>query len=452
VNVAACQLIKDMVEPMFPEMLPGPLKSLHFTKLDLGGKACRFDNADVHNMDTSTRGMEGDTIKLDLDVHWAGEMDIEMACGALGFGIQHVTFVGRLSVLMRPLVPILPLVGAMQIAFINPPAIEFDMTGLAQVADFSGVDSAVRGIIDDIIAGMLVLPNRMLVKVDPANDYYATYLPPMGLIRIKIETGTGFSTQAGLIKDVPDLYCAVKFGANKTWNTSTKDNDEAPEWNEKNDFLLSDHDQLIAVQVFDSDIGGDDLVGLCQTTVSDLILAGKKLTLPLLGKNKPEEKTGATITISCEILDLSTDPSSIPSNTDAINEAQDRSLSCGLLTILIPGAKALPGDRSAMQIKAMITAGEAVFNTAVVKDMPGIDVQNPCFDAAYRVLLTPEIVKGKPDIKMTLFNKAEELGTFTVEFADVLDSPNLSITSKHMLEGGGTFLTKIFASGLVLKR
>jgi Ca2+-dependent lipid-binding protein len=326
------------------------------------------------------------------------------------------------------------------------------MTGLAQVADFSGVDSAVRGIIDDIIAGMLVLPNRMLVKVDPANDYYATYLPPMGLIRIKIETGTGFSTQAGLIKDVPDLYCAVKFGANKTWNTSTKDNDEAPEWNEENDFLLSDHDQLIAVQVFDSDIGGDDLVGLCQTTVSDLILAGKKLTLPLLGKNKPEEKTGATITISCEILDLSTDPSSIPSNTDAINEAQDRSLSCGLLTILIPGAKALPGDRSAMQIKAMITAGEAVFNTAVVKDMPGIDVQNPCFDAAYRVLLTPEIVKGKPDIKMTLFNKAEELGTFTVEFADVLDSPNLSITSKHMLEGGGTFLTKIFASGLVLKR
>jgi len=35
INVAGCNMIKEIVEPMFKTMLPGPLKSLHFTKLDL---------------------------------------------------------------------------------------------------------------------------------------------------------------------------------------------------------------------------------------------------------------------------------------------------------------------------------------------------------------------------------------------------------------------------------
>jgi len=36
INVAGCNMTKEIVEPMFKTMLPGPLKSLHFTKLDLG--------------------------------------------------------------------------------------------------------------------------------------------------------------------------------------------------------------------------------------------------------------------------------------------------------------------------------------------------------------------------------------------------------------------------------
>lgn len=35
-NVAASKLIKDIVEPMFMEMLPGPFKGTTFQKIDLG--------------------------------------------------------------------------------------------------------------------------------------------------------------------------------------------------------------------------------------------------------------------------------------------------------------------------------------------------------------------------------------------------------------------------------
>jgi Ca2+-dependent lipid-binding protein len=443
-------MIKDMVEPMFADMLPGPLKTLHFTKIDLGTEPFVFDNADVHTIDTSKLAFEGDTVKVDLDVTWDSNMDVELDCDMLpGFGIQHIKFSGRLSVLLRPLVPVLPLVGAMQISFINPPTIEFDMTGLAQVADFAGVDVAVRGVVNSIIAGMLVLPNRMLIKVDPANDFYATYLPPLGFIRVKIGSGTGFTTDAGFMKDVPDLYCSVKFGANPEWLTSTKDNDETPQWNETHDFLLSDHDQVISIDVLDSDYGKDQLVGVCQITVGELLLAGRQTTLLVLAKDNPEAKSHASITLSCDIFDLAADPSSLTAEPVVETGGSAPSLNNGLLTILVAGAKTLPGAKADLQVQAKVKVGDTEFATGVVTDMPGVDVNNPCFDSAYRVLLTPEIVKSKPDVKVTLFNKTEELGSFVVPFGDVLASPELTVTSKHTLAGGGTLHTKVFANGLV---
>lgn len=65
-------MIKDIVEPMFGTMLPGPLASLHFVKLDLGPKPLQIHNVQV--VKTEHQG-----IKLDMDVDWDGECDIELA-------------------------------------------------------------------------------------------------------------------------------------------------------------------------------------------------------------------------------------------------------------------------------------------------------------------------------------------------------------------------------------
>lgn len=47
-NLAIAKSVKETVEPMFKEMLPGPLSSLHFTKLDLGTVPIRMDNVSRH--------------------------------------------------------------------------------------------------------------------------------------------------------------------------------------------------------------------------------------------------------------------------------------------------------------------------------------------------------------------------------------------------------------------
>jgi hypothetical protein len=64
-------MVKEIVEPMFGTMLPGPLAKLHFVKLDLGDVPLQLSKVEVSK--TEYQG-----IKLDLDVDWDGDCDIEL--------------------------------------------------------------------------------------------------------------------------------------------------------------------------------------------------------------------------------------------------------------------------------------------------------------------------------------------------------------------------------------
>jgi hypothetical protein len=57
---------------MFKTMLPGPLATLHFTKIDLGTVPLRLSNA------KTTKSEFGGGIQLDLNVDWVGKADIEL--------------------------------------------------------------------------------------------------------------------------------------------------------------------------------------------------------------------------------------------------------------------------------------------------------------------------------------------------------------------------------------
>lgn len=69
--VAGAQMIKNIAEPMFGTMLPAPLNTLQFTKIDLGHVPLTFANVDVHRT-------ENEGIKLDMDLTWDGVCDIEL--------------------------------------------------------------------------------------------------------------------------------------------------------------------------------------------------------------------------------------------------------------------------------------------------------------------------------------------------------------------------------------
>jgi Ca2+-dependent lipid-binding protein len=71
INVAVSKMLKDIAEPMIKSSLPGPLASLHFTKIDLGQDPMRISNVLATKTETGS-------IKLDLNVDWAGKCDIQL--------------------------------------------------------------------------------------------------------------------------------------------------------------------------------------------------------------------------------------------------------------------------------------------------------------------------------------------------------------------------------------
>ena len=64
-------MIKDIVDPMFKTMLPGPLSSLHFTKVELGNVPFTLSNV-------KTIRTDHDGINLLMNVDWDGKCEMEL--------------------------------------------------------------------------------------------------------------------------------------------------------------------------------------------------------------------------------------------------------------------------------------------------------------------------------------------------------------------------------------
>ncbi|KAF1353059.1 hypothetical protein EJ07DRAFT_168607 [Lizonia empirigonia] len=445
INVAGCKMIKEIVEPILASTLPGPLANLRFTKLDLGPVPLRLSAVDVHK---STTG----GIKLDMNVIWESKSDIELDGKMLPkIGIEHVHLKGRLSILLAPLTNIIPLIGAAQVAFISPPELSLDFTDAANIADLGILSGTIRKTILGIIGGMAVLPNRFLVKLDNSNDYFKTYQPHLGVIRLTIERATGISGPkksgakrllAKIVKDVPDCYCKVSVGAEEEWRTSTKKNDHDPEWNETHDFLVADFEQAISLDIQDDDIGADDDIGMGHISIKDILLSGGTKEVALTHKG---EQTQARVTVHAQFFNFVAEPQAL-----SASHSQGEGQLCGLATVLVASALGLQGQRDEIQPSVKVSWGGKEFRTAVKTYTPGTDIFNPSFDQAFRIPITRDMVSNPGPFRVSLLNKEAETGAIEIPFADVQSGQDLSIADAYNIGSGATVRLAISLRGLQL--
>lgn len=258
-------------------------------------------------------------------------------------------------------------------SFVNPPVLKLDFTGAANVADLSAVDDSVRGTILGIINSMFTLPNRYLVKLDANNDYFKTFLYPLGVIRITVREAWGFAEESKgatkkllskLTRAAPDTYAKVDVGGEPTFRTQTINNKHRPMWNETHDFVVSDFDQCIKVDVYDHDVNGDDEVGLGVTTVKEILAGGGTQELPL--SLKSGEATEGKVSITYQYFKLESNDASF----SASDHKGDGRL-CGLVTFLVASASGIKGQRETLKPSVKISWGEKNVQTAVKTDSPG---------------------------------------------------------------------------------
>jgi len=446
--VAGSDMIKGTVEPMLASTLPSPLSNLKFVKIEFGEVPISFSNVDVHK--TSSGG-----IKLDMDMNWEGVCDFELDGSMVPkVGVERVHMKGRLSVLLCPLTNVIPLIGAVQIAFLNTPSLKLDFTDAANIADFSLIDNTVRKTILGVIESMAVLPNRYLVKLDANTDYFKAFQPHHGMVRVTVAKATGIDVpkkgekKSGLkrlmakvkLEDTPDCYVKVKVGGEEEWKTSTVDNNREPEWNETHDFLVTDFEQDISVDVQDDDMAGDDDMGVGSTTIKEILLKGGTQELVLSHKG---QETAARILIHAKYFNLVND-SSLLSSPSATSQGEI----CGLATILIASAHELQGNRDELNPSVKVTWGGKTFQTAAKSYSPGTDIFNPSFDQAFRIPITAEMLSNPGIFKLALLNKNVEFGSAQVDFRDVLGAEGMALQNKFDVGNGAQIRAAITMHGV----
>lgn len=301
---------------------------------------------------------------------------------------------------------------------------------------------------------MAVLPNRFLIKLDPSNDFFRTYQHPVGVLRLTVLSGAnlgeakeGKSFLKKLVHDEPDCYATVAVGAaseTPAFKTATVRNSRAPQWGETADFVVSDYDQRIEVDVNDDDTARrDDDIGLATTTVRSLLLAtgggggGEgPLELPLLHDG---EQTGGSVRVTGRFFNFVPDPASFSEGGSGI---------CGLMTVLVASAFGIQGKREALQPSVKIVwPGHGEFRTAVKKDAPGSDVQNPSWDQAFRVPIHAGMVPGPP-VRITLMDGEVEKGSVEVGLDDVLAAEDMRLEKFFEVGDGATVRAGIWLRGI----
>lgn len=334
-------------------------------------------------------------------------------------------------------------VGALQIAFINKPYIKLTFTDAASIAGLGAIDRAIRSCILGVISSMAVLPNRFLVKLDAANDYFKTYQHPLGVLRLTVESGANFGEEKKsknflkkLVHDVPDCYVLVNVSAEEAWRTKTVKNNRHPEWNQERDFLVASLDQGIEVDVKDSDTASDDDIGAATTTVRELLRQGGKQELTLVHN---EEETTGKLTVSARYLTFVADAASL---SDASGAG-----TVGLLSVIIASVLGIQGKREELKPSVRVTWGDKTFRTMIKTDAPGTDIENPAYDQAFKVPVTAGMVPGPP-VRIALMDGETEVGAAEVSLDDVLAAPGLALQKGLDVGNGATIRAGLWLRGL----
>ncbi|RXG73103.1 Extended synaptotagmin-2 [Armadillidium vulgare] len=173
---------------------------------------------------------------------------------------------GRIRVVMKPLVRQIPLVGGLQVFFLNNPDVDFNLIGIADVFDMPGLSDILRSIVVEQIANMMVLPNRYPIQlVQDINVVELKCPAPAGVIRLQvIEAQNLMKKDIGVLgMGKSDPYCILKLGAQK-FQTKTINNTVNPKWDFVCEYLSDETSgQSITFEVIDLDDGPakDELLG-----------------------------------------------------------------------------------------------------------------------------------------------------------------------------------------------
>ncbi|XP_058151020.1 extended synaptotagmin-3 [Dasypus novemcinctus] len=260
--------LREKLEPKIREK-SAHLRSFSFTKLYFGQKCPRVNGVQAH-VDKCNRRK----VVLDLQLSYVGDCEISVELQKIHAGVNGIQLQGTLRVVLEPLLVDKPFVGAVTLFFLQKPHLQINWTGLTNLLDAPGINEVSDGLLEDLIASHLVLPNRVTLPVKRGLDVSGLRFPlPCGVVRVHLLEAEALAQKDNFlgIAGKSDPYAKVSLGLQRV-RSRTVYRDLNPTWNEVFELIVYEvPGQDLEVDLYDEDPDTDDFLGSLQICLGDVM-------------------------------------------------------------------------------------------------------------------------------------------------------------------------------------
>ncbi|XP_040913456.1 extended synaptotagmin-3 isoform X2 [Toxotes jaculatrix] len=434
------KLLRENIQPSVRLSSPA-LKMFSFTKVHFGHIPLR-----ITGMKCYTHEVDQKEVILDLNICYDGDVDIDAVVKPpITAGVKGVKLKGMLRVILEPLIGQVPLVGGVTFFFIRRPTLEINWTGMTNVLDSPAFSSLSEETIMDIIASLMVLPNRMCFPlIDQVKVDQMRFPLPRGVVRAYLLEAKDLLAKdtymMGLVKGKSDPYATLRVG-NRNFKSKTIKENLNPKWNEVYEFVIHEAPgQELEIELFDEDTDKDDFLGRYNLDFGE-VKKEKEMDrwFSLEGVQKGE------VHLKLQWLSLKTDSSLLSESADGH--------ACAMLAVYLDNASNLPKDHSEItehhkhgkhSKESRLTRRTANPNSfvefSVDKDVQKSKVvyasKDPVWEEGF-TFFVHNVKTQHLSVQVKEHEKKTLLGTLNLPLIRLLNTSNMSLDQRFLLERSG---------------
>nr|XP_046259476.1 extended synaptotagmin-3 [Scatophagus argus] len=417
------------------------LKTFKFTKIHFGHIPLR-----ITGMKAYTHEVDQREVILDLNVSYEGDVDIDAVVKEpITAGVKGLKFKGMLRVILEPLIGDSPLVGGVTFFFIRRPILEINWTGMTNVLDSPAFSSLSEKTIIDIIASLMVLPNRMCVPlIDQVKVDQMRFPLPRGVVRVHLLEARDLVAKdtymMGLVKGKSDPYATLRVGNRQVKSKTIKENLH-PRWNEVYEFVVHEAPgQELEVELYDEDTDKDDFIGRYNLDLGE-VKRDKKIDewFSLEGVQHGD------VHLKLQWFSLKADPSLLTESSDGF--------ACAMLAVYLDNASNLPKDHSEISEhhkhgkhakEARLTKRTACPNSFVEfsvdeniqKSRVVYSSKDPVWEQGF-TFFVHNVKTQQLTVQVKEHEKKTQLGILKLPLSRLLNTSNMTIDQRFSLERSG---------------
>jgi len=262
--------VKSFLLPTIRDKLPGPLRGIDIDPCTIGKQPPEVTELVTKDRSKLTADGDHEYVELVCRVQWNGDLNVSLngpPLGLVSLGIKGISLDMELHVCFMDMKDKPPFIGGISMWAVKPPTFMLDWAGMLNVLSADVVESLIAREVGKALSGIICLPHRIGVQVDPEIDIFRMSFPrPEGLLKLKVIGATGLRTDDFHLRSLWDKkrtcdpYVFMQFGAHSQQTEPIMRSTGDAEWDETFYFLVDEiFDQLFDFEVFDYDIiGGDD--------------------------------------------------------------------------------------------------------------------------------------------------------------------------------------------------